>query len=92
MVFAYKNLNKPPIMWPRKSEPDFMMRVYDYSDEKNKRYKYTVCKDNLNLYDTNRKWPCKISSYPISSYDLLFKSATFPVDIIRIEECTLKSD
>ncbi len=92
VVFAYKYLNKPPIMWPRKSEPDFMMRVYDYSDEKNKRYKYTVCKDNLNLYDTNRKWPCKISSYPISSYDLLFKSATFPVDIIRIEECTLKSD
>lgn len=88
LVFVYKYTN-PPIMWTRKSEPDFMLRVFDYSDEKSKRYKYTVCKDGPNLYNTNRKWPCRISSHPIGSYDLLFKRATFPVYIIQIEKCVL---
>ena len=89
VVFAYKYLNKPPIMWPRNPNPGFLLRVFDYSDEKFKRYKFTICKDDINLYDTNRNWPCKISSHPINSYDLLFKSATFPVDIIQIEKCEL---
>lgn len=89
VVFAFKYLNKPPIMWPHKSEQGFMLRVFDYSDGKNKRYKYSVCKDDPNLYDTNRKWPCRISSHPISSYDLLFRIATFLVYIIRIEEYKL---
>lgn len=89
VVFAYKYLNLPPIMRQRKSESGFVLRVFDYSDEKTNRYKFAVCKDGLNLYDTNRKWPCKISSHPISSYDLLFKRVAFPVEIIRIEECEL---
>ena len=89
VVFSYKYLNKPPVMWPRKSEQGFMLRVFDFSDEKFKRYKYSICKDCINLYDTNRNWPCRISSYPISSYDLLFRSATFSVDFIQIEKYSL---
>lgn len=89
VVFAYKYLNKPPIMWPRKSEDGFMLRVFDYSDKINNRYKFTVCTDDMNLYDTNRKWPCSITSHPIRSYDLLFKNATFHVYIIQIENCEL---
>lgn len=90
VTFSYKYLNKPPIMWPRKLDQGFMLRVFDYSDEKNNRYKFAVCADGPNLYDTNSKWPCKISSHPISSYELLFKNAIFPVDIIQIEKCELR--
>ena len=89
VVFAYKYLNKPPIMKPRHIENDFYLRIYDYSYNKHKLYKYTICADGINLYNTNKYWSCKISSHPIKHFDLLFRKRVFPVDVIKIENCIL---
>ena len=86
VVFSYKYMNKPPIMWPAKSKPDFNARVYDYSDEKNKRYKFTVCAPDVKQYNSNRLYPCTITDFPVHAYDLLFKSRTFFVEMIKVEE------
>lgn len=86
VVFSYKYLNKPPIMWPAKPKSDFNARVYDYSDEKTKRYKFTVCTPDVRQYSTNRLYPCTITDFPVHTYDLLFKNRTFFVEIINVEE------
>ena len=88
VVFSYKFLNKPHIS-PRQPRQDYMLNVYEYSIDKEKRYKYTICKNGINLYNTNRYWQCTIKSFPIESYDLLFRSRVFGVSIIAIDNCDL---
>lgn len=89
VIFAYKYLNKPIFFQTHDSENGFSLRVFDYSDDKHKRYKYTICSDGMNLYDTNKNWPCEISSHPVKHFDLLFRKRVFPVDVIKIENCIL---
>ena len=94
VVYAYKYVFKPR-MSPRNPNPSLKLRVFDYtsvnekSNKETKRYKYTICSSTVNLYNTNKFYECKITSHPFKAYDMVFKERVFPVDVIRIEDCSL---
>ena len=85
VVYSYRHVCFP-ILREREPDNDFVVGVFDFSDEKIKRYKYTVCSPKINLYNTNKAFDCKISSRKPAYYDLLFKNRVFKVNVIRVEE------
>lgn len=85
VVYSYKYVC-PPILVEREPDNDFVVGVFDFSDNKNKKYKYTVCSPKINLYNTNKVFECKILSKKLAYYGLQFRSRTFKINVIRIEK------
>ena len=82
-VFAF---DYHPKVWRYGHEQDRLLRVFDYSFDKYKRYKYTVCTLAVNQYSTNRLYDCQIKDYPIGMVDLQFLDRSFPVFVIDVEK------
>ena len=66
-------------------EHNRLLRVFDYSFDKYKRYKFMVCTPAVNQYSTNKLYNCQIKDYPISMVDLQFIDRLFPVYVIDVE-------
>lgn len=81
-VFAFKY---HPKVWRYGHVQDRLLRVFDYSFDKYKRYKFMVCTPEVNQYSTNRLYDCQIKDYPIGMVDLQFIDRSFPVYVIDVE-------
>ena len=87
-VFSYHYTANIVMLQEKKS--DFSLAVYDYSEEKKKRYKYMFFKPGgINLYNTSRVNHCKITAHPTYLYKMLKGSRFYPVEMIKVEECDL---
>ena len=74
----------------QQKKSDFSLAVYDYSDEKTKRYKYLFFKPGgSNLYNKSRVNHCKITVHPTYLYNMLKGSRFYPINMIKVEECDL---
>ena len=85
MLYSYRSLNKPKL-FKRGPNEELQLAVYDYSDEKNKRYKYGVSPRGCNVYNTTKYYPCNITKYPIQSYFLKCKGEAYPINMFRVED------
>ena len=63
-----------------------MLRVFDYSFDRYKRYKYMVCTPAVNQYSTNKLYDCRIKDYPIGVVYLQFLDWSFSVYVIDVEK------
>lgn len=87
-IFSYHYTANVVMLQQKTSE--FSLAVYDYSDAKRKRYKYMFFKPGgINLYNTSRVNPCKITAHPTCLYSMLKGGRFYPVEIIKVEECDL---
>ena len=85
VLYSYRSLNKPKL-FKRGPNEELQLAVYDYSDEKNKRYKYGVSPRGCNVYNTTKYYPCNITKYPIQSYFLKCKGQAYPINMFRVED------
>lgn len=85
VVYSYKYAC-PPILREREPDRDLVVGLLDFSDEKTKRYKYTICNPQINLYSTNKAYGCNISHRKVAYYDLQFGRSNYKVNVIRVEK------
>lgn len=94
VIYAYKNLHRPLLIEPIETKSGFSLKVFDFSEEKgNKvidRYKYAICSEKINSYNTNKFYSCRISTHPYQSFKLIFRDRVFSVGVIRTEDYYLK--
>lgn len=82
-LFSYHYLRRLEITSPSASE--FELNLFDYSDEKWKRYKYSICSPVINKYNSNRFYPCTIKTYPFMTYNVTLKKRIFRVGVVDVE-------
>ena len=83
VLFSYKYLRRPELTEPSKSEK--VLNVFDYSVENRKRYKYSICPQNINKYNTNKYYQCLITTHPLVTYNLKFRERVFKVGVVRFD-------
>lgn len=84
VVFSYKYLRRPELTSPTLS--DWELRIFDYKCGKRRKFKYSICSAKINQYDTNKFYPCTITTHPFTTYNLLFRKRYFKVGVVRAEE------
>ena len=85
VVYAYRFLNKPKL-YKRGPNEEFQLVIFDYSDEKNKRYKFGVNPRIFNVHNTTKHYPCNITKHDIQTYFLQFKNEAYPINLFRVED------
>lgn len=83
VLFSYKYLRSPELTAPSQSEN--VINVFDFSVENWSRYKYSICPPTVNKYNTNKYYPCSITTHPLMTYNLKFRERWFNVGVIRID-------
>ena len=87
VLYSYKFVGSP-LLKPRKVDEDFILGIFAFSIEGKKKFKYTISSTKVNLYNTNRFYPCSIVTTKPEVYGLLVGNRTFAVKVIRVEELT----
>lgn len=85
VLYSYKYLNKP-VMRESPNKSKFEIKVFDFSDKKNKRYKFLRAVPQAPHYNSNKSFSCNVTSHPIEVYDMLFRSKMVPMEVCRIEK------
>ena len=88
VLFSYKYLRRPELTSPKMS--DLELRIFAYRCGERNRYKYSICSSMINKYNTNRFYPCSITTYPFATYYLKFRESYFRVGVVRAEEIIKK--
>ena len=83
VVFSYKYLRNYELT--SQSTSEFVLFVYNYSIGECCKYKYSICSPIVKKYNTNKYYPCEVTTYPWSTYELRFSDRAFSVGIIHVE-------
>lgn len=84
VVFSYKYLRRPELTSPKISDRE--LRIFDYTCGNRSKFKYSICSSEINKYNTNKFYPCSITSHPFTTYNLVFRKRLFIVGVVRVEE------
>lgn len=82
VVFAYNYLREP-ILYDA-GESECILNVFDYSEQENNRFKFSVCSPIIHNYNTNDAYECRISQHPLRQSSLLFRRRFFDVHVVNI--------
>ena len=88
VLFTYKYLRRPELTSPKQAE--FELNVFEYRCGDRSKYKYAICSSAVNKYNTNRFYPCTITTHPFTTYDLKFRERYFNVGVVRAEDVLKK--
>lgn len=82
-VFSYKLLYRP-ILMQRSKNKEYMQTVFDYSDERSKKYRYGICRPEVKEVCKEHNYKCEITTSPIWEYDLIVRGRNFRVMLAEI--------
>lgn len=84
VLYSFKFLHLPFLC--SSSHSAFHLNIFNYSSEKQHKYKYSICLPTINNHNTNRYYECTITRYPITEYDLVIRGRVYRVTVVDAED------